>query len=194
MADKVGAVRHAKARDRSTCSDVLQADADAATPVRRAEMASVVSVSYAGRPANVPAARRFVRERFAASPRLDDLELIVGEFATNAIKHSPSGKRGGTFTVTILCWPDGARIEVTDLGSSIVPPMSCADALSEFGRGLLIVSALADKAGHDVTGDHAHCAWAEVSWLSSRVTQVVDERRDQPSPVHLGERPLLVAV
>jgi anti-sigma regulatory factor (Ser/Thr protein kinase) len=174
MAEKVGAVRHAKARVRTTYSDVLQADAysgvlpadaDAATLARRAETASVVSASYAGRPASVPAASRFVRERFAASPRLDDLELIVGEFATNAIKHTPSGERGGTFTITMLCWPDGVRIEVTDLGSTSVRPRPCADALSEYGRGLMIVSALADKAGDDITADQGHCAWAELSWL-----------------------------
>src|SRR5260370_34853374 len=99
MAEKVGAVRNAKARVRTTYSDVLQADAysgvlradaDAATLARRAETASVVSASYAGRPASVPAARRFLRGRVAASPPLDDLERLVGEFATHAIKHTPS--------------------------------------------------------------------------------------------------------
>jgi anti-sigma regulatory factor (Ser/Thr protein kinase) len=153
MANKTGAARSERGENRSELERC------------------VASVSYPGTPASVREARLYVRGALSASPRVDDLELIAAELVTNAIRHTPSGQAGGTFAITILSAPDTARIEVIDLGSGPVPAEPrpetlCDDPLSEDGRGLLIVAALADKAGCDRIDGRRHCAWAEVSWLA----------------------------
>lgn len=84
---------------------------------QQATRAAVTSMTYPGRPASVRAARRLVRGVLAGSPLVDDLELIVSELATNAIRHTPSGWDGGMFTITIRYGPGMARIEVEDDGN-----------------------------------------------------------------------------
>jgi anti-sigma regulatory factor (Ser/Thr protein kinase) len=111
----------------------------------------------------VPAARRLLRDILAGSPRAGDLELIAAELITNAIRHTPSGHDGGTFTITIRSGPGRARIEVEDLGSGQWHALSC-DAFAEYGRGLTLVRALADDAGHDAASGRRHRTWAEVTW------------------------------
>jgi anti-sigma regulatory factor (Ser/Thr protein kinase) len=59
------------------------------------------SVTFPGLPAIVPSARRFVRGILARSPRTDDMELITAELVSNAIRHTPSGRDGGEFTLTV---------------------------------------------------------------------------------------------
>lgn len=125
----------------------------------------MLSAKYEGRAASVPAARRFVRDMLAGSPRLNDLELITAELATNAIQHSRSALDGGIFTVTVMALPGAARIQVMDEGSGWVAAGVPADLQGDGGRGLQIVSALADKSGHDLTIGRLRIAWAEVTWL-----------------------------
>jgi Histidine kinase-like ATPase domain len=81
----------------------------------------------------------------------------------NAIQHTPSGHDGGTFTMTIRWAPGAARIELEDDGTgqwSLAPH----DTFAECGRGLMLVSAVADDTGHDITPDQHHRMWAEVTW------------------------------
>jgi len=117
----------------------------------------------------VPVARRLLRGLLAGSPRVDDLEVIASELMTNAIRHTPSGHAGGTFTITIRSAPGLARIEVRDHGTGRRQPGSC-DTFAEYGRGLLLVAALADGLGSDVDlgsdalVGQAHIMWAEVTW------------------------------
>jgi anti-sigma regulatory factor (Ser/Thr protein kinase) len=120
-------------------------------------------MSYPGTPASVPTARQFLRRVLAWSPRVDDLELIASELMSNAIRHTPSGHDGGTFAMTIRWAPRAARIEVEDHGTGQWNAAPHA-AFAECGRGLVLVSALADDSGHDDTGDRHHCVWAEVTW------------------------------
>jgi anti-sigma regulatory factor (Ser/Thr protein kinase) len=126
------------------------------------------SVTFPGRPAIVPSARRFVRRILDDSPRADDMELIARELISNAILHSPAGEPGGEFTVTIRtgsCW---ARIEVSDAGTGEwYPLLGCPRDDDEYGRGMAIIAALADKFGHDAT-PAGQVVWAEVSWLEAR--------------------------
>src|SRR6202042_2559071 len=75
------------------------------------------TITYPGTPESVSLVRRFVRRRLAGSSRLDDLELIAAELATNAIRHTPSGHSGGRFTVTVRHQAGRARLEVADQGS-----------------------------------------------------------------------------
>ena len=52
---------------------------------------------------------------------------------------------------------------VGDLGTGRWQPLPC-DPSAEYGRGLLLVMALADGIGHDATPGQRHRTWAEVTW------------------------------
>ena len=66
------------------------------------------SITFPGIPAIVPAARRFMRGILEGSPSHADAELIAGELISNAIRHTPAGRDGGEFTVTIRTAPGWA--------------------------------------------------------------------------------------
>lgn len=132
-------------------------------PAQQTAQAAVTSMRYPGVLASVPVARHLVRDVLRGSPRLDDLELIAAELVTNAIRHTPSGRPGGTFTVTIRRSPRWARLEVADWGDGqwIAP---ASDGAAEYGRGLIIVTALADQFGWAADVGRAQVTWAEVTW------------------------------
>jgi len=185
------------------------------------------AVTFPGLLAIVPSARRFVRGILAGSPRVDDIELIAAELASNAIRfsllcfrvaiaaiggkrtcglccsttssslplvtepretgqpptgqgqlrhgyhrtrrvrreilHTPSGQDGGAFTVTVRTEPGWARIEVSGAGSGEWNAPRDGTLEDEYGRGLAIVAALADKLGHDIRAS-GQTVWAEVNW------------------------------
>lgn len=121
------------------------------------------TVTFPGLVAIVPSARRFVRGILGNSPRGDDMELIACELISNAILHSPSGEDGGEFTVTVRTGNGWARVEVFDTGTGEWHPPDGEDLDAEYGRGLAIIAALADKLGHDVTAT-GQTVWAEVGW------------------------------
>ncbi|MFD8392484.1 ATP-binding protein [Streptomyces sp. NPDC059680] len=106
------------------------------------------------------AARRFVAEtltQWGRTERLDDVQLCVSELATNAILHgAPSG---GLVLVRITLDDIQLRIEVHDSGEA--PPLrQHVPATAETGRGLLLVSALADDWGVEERGGPGKCVWA----------------------------------
>lgn len=121
------------------------------------------SVTFPGLPAIVPSARRFVRGILASSPRADDMELITAELTSNAIRHTPSGEDGGEFTLTVRAALGWARVEVSDTGTGQWSGPRDASDEDEYGRGLAIVAALADKLGHDIRVG-GQTVWAEVTW------------------------------
>lgn len=128
--------------------------------------AAVTSARYPGIADSVPEVRRLVRVLFANSPRAHDLELITSELVTNAIRHTPSGRKGGNFTVTIEHQPGRARLEVTDRGTSPwYPPQRGGDGVAEHGRGLQIVAELADEIGYSGTVGQRQAIWAVLTWL-----------------------------
>jgi len=120
------------------------------------------SVTFPGLSAIVPSARRFVRGLLAGTPRAGDMELIASELITNSILHTPAGE-GGEFTVCVRTETGWARIEVSDTGTGQWHPRPDSRPEDEYGRGLTIVSALADKLGHDASAD-GQTLWAEVFW------------------------------
>jgi anti-sigma regulatory factor (Ser/Thr protein kinase) len=122
------------------------------------------SVTFPGLASIVPSARRFVRGILEGSPRADDLELIAAELISNAILHSPSGDDGGEFTVTVRTGDGWVRVEVSDTGTGEWHPPDGADLDAEYGRGLAIIAALADKFGHDVS-IRGQTVWAEIAWV-----------------------------
>jgi anti-sigma regulatory factor (Ser/Thr protein kinase) len=95
------------------------------------------------------------------SPRADDAVLIACEYATNAIRHSPSGLPGGEFTLQVWARKGWVRIEVTDLGTGdwVGAPADPASFDDENGRGLVVVAALSEIWGHA-----AGRVWAEIGW------------------------------
>ncbi|MEU6141636.1 ATP-binding protein [Streptomyces sp. NPDC047081] len=132
---------------------------------------------YARDRRSAPAARHFTRWTLhywglAEWTRADDLLLCVSELVTNALLHGvPPGRR-----LLFRLKYDGevVRIEVHDSGTG-VPRV--ADDADEGGRGLLLVSALADKWGVG-RRDPGKVVWAEfvrsedVSRPGSRSTAV----------------------
>ena len=124
------------------------------------------AVTFPGLPAIVPSVRKFVRGILVDSPCGEDMELIAAELVGNAIRHSPAGQDGGEFTVTVRTGQGWARIEVSDTGTGEWNAPQSADLDAEYGRGLAIVAALADKLGHDITAS-GQTIWAETAWTES---------------------------
>lgn len=111
--------------------------------------------------ASVPESRRWVRDILAEQAigsvrRRADLELIVSELATNAIRYTASGHPGGEYTLRLDLGAVSASVEVHDQGPTDRRP---ALADGESGRGLAAVAALAHRSGYrlDSTGG---TAWA----------------------------------
>jgi len=124
------------------------------------------SVTFPGLPAIVPSVRKFVRGILAESPCVDDMELIAAELASNAIRHSPAGQDGGEFTLSIRTGQGWVRIEVSDTGTGEWHAPQDGDLDAEYGRGLAIVAALADKLGHEITAS-GQIVWAEAGWIAA---------------------------
>lgn len=91
-------------------------------------------------------ARRFVAERAPdlAADLSEDAQLLVSELVTNATRY-------GEPDVTLRVWvhPDGIDVAVSDGGDAVVPAVGAVWPAGEqtFGRGLLLVEALASSWG-----------------------------------------------
>lgn len=118
-----------------------------------------MSRSFLGSPASVTEARRFVTTFLAAWPVVDAAELIVSELATNAIRHSNSRRFGGRFHVEIRAELDRVWLGVTDEGGPAAPVMHSPGDEEEGGRGLLLVTTLADSCGV-LGGVEGRTVWA----------------------------------
>ena len=68
--------------------------------------------------------------------------------------------------MTVRTGPGWARIEVSDTGTGEWHGLQDADLDAEYGRGLAIVAALADKLGHDITAS-GQTVWAETGWADA---------------------------
>jgi|GEM_PF-1735489 len=81
------------------------------------------------------------------TPVNETLTLITAELTANAVRHGHVP--GRDFHVQLTLAEDIVRIEVTDTRAEKQPPAStpATDSLSESGRGLLLVAALADDWG-----------------------------------------------
>ena len=73
--------------------------------------------------------------------------LLLSEVATNALRHTASG-RGGTFAVVAQVRSGWLRVHVEDAGGAIGRPRLAAPRCdAEGGRGLALVAAFADRWG-----------------------------------------------
>ena len=75
--------------------------------------------------------------------RVFDAELAISEVVTNAVLHGREPLR-----LRIVVGADGLRVQVHD-GSPVSPAFSMIDPTAVTGRGLLLVSAVADSWGVD---------------------------------------------
>ncbi|WP_425588549.1 ATP-binding protein [Streptomyces venetus] len=101
---------------------------------------------------SVPAARAFVQEAlrdWRGYGRADDVLLCVSELATNALVHGVPPGRGFLLRLVPYGEGGGVRVEVHDSGDGGAPVLPQRDdgEPREGGRGLLLVSELADKWG-----------------------------------------------
>ncbi|MFD6281577.1 ATP-binding protein [Streptomyces sp. NPDC060209] len=119
---------------------------------------------------SVPLVRQFVREAlldWACEADLDDVLLCVSELATNALVHGVPPGRG--FRVQ-LTWGDVLRIEVHDSGGGEVRGGAAPAPYAEYGRGLLLVGALADTWG---VGERSpgKTVWCEFAGSASKLVE-----------------------
>lgn len=131
------------------------------------------TVSIPGTPSMVPVARAFVRAFLGDHPLARDAELVVSEYATNAIRHTASGRGGGVMHVTVAASAHAVRIELAGHGPAESEPGPAASRPvaapaarreaggdDESGRGLLIVDSLATRWGHYGVAGGQSTAWA----------------------------------
>ncbi|MEU3464822.1 ATP-binding protein [Streptomyces sp. NPDC006733] len=90
----------------------------------------------------------------------DDAGLVVTELFTNAVRHTDSEK----ITCSLLALGRVLRVEVTDQGHAPTEPRTrTADVDEECGRGLLLVSVLAQSWGVAPAEDgEGRVVWAEL--------------------------------
>ncbi|MFD0683369.1 ATP-binding protein [Actinomadura fibrosa] len=103
--------------------------------------------SFPGEVEQARAVRRFVGCLLVGCPFLDDVLLSVDELVVNALRHTKSGRPGGTFTVEISCTDGAVSVAVIDEGGPSEPAAAVADVYAESGRGLRTVSAIASRWG-----------------------------------------------
>ncbi len=121
---------------------------------------------FPGREDQVGQVRRFVAELLAGHPERDDVALCATELATNAIRHTASG-RDGFFAVELSWAGVTIRLAVADGGAptGLVLRQRDPDMLEEVGRGLDVVASLCDR--YVSEGDHrGRVVWAQFSSAS----------------------------
>jgi anti-sigma regulatory factor (Ser/Thr protein kinase) len=118
----------------------------------RAEIAVLGSLTFPGKPEHVAMARAFVTRTLGDDcPQGETAVLLTSELVTNSIRHSHSGREGGTITVTLITIPGGVRAEVIDDGGGASAPALRADranaaqGLLEGGLGLQLVQMLSAR-------------------------------------------------
>jgi anti-sigma regulatory factor (Ser/Thr protein kinase) len=109
-------------------------------------------------------ARRWTRDVLSDSGHADDAALIVTELGTNALLHSASGNQGEAFSLTISRAPETVLISVTDAGGTRTTPHVEHPAENDtHGRGLALVSTLAQRLHINGDDKHGHTVTAELT-------------------------------
>lgn len=135
-----------------------------ATPKRRV---------FPGRADQVAQARRFVARMLDGCPVTDDAQLCASELASNAIRHTRTGRRSGQFQVMVWRGRASVCVAVLDDGSDStpVPAAGTAGLLAESGHGLLAVQTLAAWWGHHLYRDgsaRGTAVWFRLDWNPAR--------------------------
>jgi len=102
--------------------------------------------AFSAWPESIPAARRYVSDALAHVPAglCQTAALLVSELATNVVRHAA----GHEFVVEVQHFRDEGRlwIGVTDADAGL-PVLRTPPVTAENGRGLQLVSTLADRWG-----------------------------------------------
>ena len=114
-----------------------------------------IHVRFQPEAANVGLARHLVRDLASQLPpaRLDQVELVVSELATNAVIHART-----PFDVCVRLQPT-VRVAVTD-ASPEEPKRRDPDRWNIGGRGLMVVDAFAQRWGFEPTAG-GKTVWAD---------------------------------
>lgn len=122
--------------------------------------------SLAMKPMPARAARDFAVatvRRWGAAERADDVAVVVSELVTNALRHAlpDSGETQPPRPVRFgLLLPGPCVLCAVADPSRTAPVAKEADVLAETGRGLHVVSALADLWGYTTPSDRGKAVWA----------------------------------
>lgn len=119
--------------------------------------------SFPGEAASIGEVRHFVAAVLIGWPCREDVRLVASELATNAVRHTESG-RGGRFSVAVRVRFDRVRVSVTDAGARHRPVLysDAPDREQDVnGRGLFLVAALAKEWGVDDVSGGGRVVWAE---------------------------------
>jgi anti-sigma regulatory factor (Ser/Thr protein kinase) len=120
---------------------------------------ATLAASFAGVPASVARARRFVAAMLAGDhgDLCDAAALVVSELASNAVSHCAKD-----FTVAIDDGTDVVRVTVTDEGPGR-PVIRRPSPTELHGRGLQIVRELSDAWGVELRPDRrGKAVWFEL--------------------------------
>ena len=102
--------------------------------------------TFARKPGEVPAARRFVRAVLGEHPAAHDAELLCSELVTNFLQHTADATK-----VTVAVTVSGAvvHVEVTGDGIAGLPHWRDADpgGYVEGGRGFWLLNGIATRWG-----------------------------------------------
>ena len=125
------------------------------------------SLSLPAVPESARLAREFVvavlgRAGWLDRERLEQLALVTGELATNAVLHART-----ELQVTVICDGHEVRIEVSD-GLHARPERARPQPLDTGGRGLMLVDALVDEWGIEYLDGQHQGSMAKKVWV--RVT------------------------
>ena len=91
--------------------------------------------------------------------RMRDVQLLVSELVTNAVRHANLGD-GDVIGLVVELADDALRVEVHDPGGGFVPSTPSPDPARPSGWGLYLVAELADRWGVD--SEEATLVWFEL--------------------------------
>lgn len=116
---------------------------------------------FPGEEAQIRELRKWLGELLPGCVVRDDVIIVAVELATNAVRHTASG-RGGWFAVEVTWHRQAIRVAVADQGAPTGPRLPAEpDPMRETGHGLVLVAGLSRRTG--VTGgQRARLVWAEV--------------------------------
>lgn len=117
------------------------------------------------RPDEVAPARHWLTKLLAADHAaiVDDVVLMACEAITNAIRHSDSGRTGGTVALVVLGAAHVMRVEVVDAGSKSSAPHVADESLDALrGRGLHLLDVLSGGRWGSYVHDRGRTVWFEV--------------------------------
>jgi anti-sigma regulatory factor (Ser/Thr protein kinase) len=145
---------------------------------------------YPGTIDQVRHVRAALRQFLGDCPVADDVVQLLSELCANAIAHSDSRKRGGTFTVRVQHFPDSyVWGEVEDQGSAWDGNLSRS---ARHPHGLYLLERLASECGVERIR-RAHIVWFRIDYPPQqlRASRALSRARPAPRPAdarHRGEQ------